>query len=206
MPANPIVIDEAPDLPNPKEPRPPSRADDTRHRIDELQRALRVERDKNKDLLRQKKRLIRQNRSLLDTQKRDGTREHWRQREIYEAERQDWLQQRESFDRLVREKKQAEARGCQLGNKLTTAEMTIRLLQDRQIPECPICQDAMCCGVIQCGHQFCVSCFDRWYREQGAKGATHSCPTCRASLHGPNGPIFIKMHGIRQNVIQSRAI
>lgn len=68
--------------------------------------------------------------------------------------------------------------------------------EDRQIPECPICRDAMCCGVTQCGHQFCVSCFDRWYREQGAKGAARSCPTCRASLLGLNGPIFIKMHGI----------
>lgn len=193
---NPIVIDEAPDLPSPKEPRPPSRADDTRHRIDELQRALQVEKDKNRDLLRQKKRLIRQNRSLPDAQERGETREHRRQREIYDAERQHWLQQTESFDRLVREKKQAEARGCQLSNKLATAEMTIRLLQDRQIPECPICRDAMCCGVTQCGHQFCVSCFDRWYREQGAKGAARSCPTCRASLLGLNGPIFIKMHGI----------
>lgn len=187
---NPIVVDDSE-----RDPGPSSRADDPQHDIDELQRALQVEQDKNKDLLRQKNKLARQNKNLLDAQEREETRERRRLRESHEAERQDWLQQKESFDLLIQEKEQAEALRRRLDSELATAETTIRLLQQRQVPECPICREAVCCGITQCGHQFCDSCFYLWYQEQGAKGATQTCPTCRAYLNNLNGDLFIKMHG-----------
>ena len=181
--------ERAPDLLDPQNAGRPSSA---RHQINELQHALQVEKDKNKEFLRRRKRLIRQNENLLAAQER----EHRRLREAHEAERQDRLQQKEIFDLLVREKEQAEALGRQLGNKLATAEKTIRLLQGRQVPVCPICRNALCRGVTQCGHQFCVSCFDRWYQEQGARGVAYSCPTCRASLTDLDGEFFIVIYGM----------
>lgn len=80
-------------------------------------------------------------------------------------------------------------------SKLATAETTIRLLEQRQVPECPICREAVCGGVTQCGHQFCKDCYDLWYQEQHAEGAAHSCPICRADLKNWNGKLFIKMRG-----------
>lgn len=200
LPVNPIMIEDcesAPDLLSPQDLGPLSRDDDPRHEIDELQRALQAEKDKNKDLLRQKNKLLRQNRNLFNAQEREETRERRHQREAYEAERQEWVQQRESFDLLDREKEQAEALGRQLGSELAIAETTIKLLQQRQVPECPICREAVCCGVTQCGHQFCDLCFDLWYQAQGKIGLGHSCPTCRARLDDRNGDLFIIMHGIR---------
>ena len=197
---NPIIIedhDRASDLLRPQDPSPPSKADDPQHKIDEVLRALQIEKDKNKDLLRQKNKLVRQNTKLLNAQEREETRERRNQREAHEAERQDWLQQRELFDVLVREKEQAEALGRQLSSELATAETTISLLQQRQVPECPICREAQCCGVTQCGHQFCKSCFDLWYLEQGAESVVHSCPICRTYLDDVNGESFIVMHGSR---------
>ena len=197
---NPIIIEDherASDLFRLQDLGPPRRADDPRHEIDEVLRALQIEKDKNKDLLRQKNKLVRQNTKLLNAQEREETRERRSQREAHEAERQDWLQQRELFDVLVREKEQAEALGRRLSSELATAETTISLLQQRQVPECPICREAQCCGVTQCGHQFCKSCFDLWYLEQGARGAASSCPTCRTYLNNVNGESFIVMHGTR---------
>lgn len=43
----------------------PSRANNARHQMDELQRALQIENNKDKYLLRQRKRLARQNKYLL---------------------------------------------------------------------------------------------------------------------------------------------
>ena len=84
-----------------------------------------------------------------------------------------------------------------VGSVLATAETTMRLLQQRPIPECPICREALCDGVTQCGHQFCCPCFDLWYQKQDAERAAHSCPICRTDLGKWNGKSFINIHGIR---------
>ena len=73
-------------------------------------------------------------------------------------------------------------------------EETPERQHERQVPECPICREAACCGVIKCGHQFCEPCFHLWYQEQGAKRVAHSCPTCRANLNNLTGKPFIKVH------------
>lgn len=87
---NPIIIedpDRASDLLRPQDPGPPSKADDPRHEVDEVLRALQIEKDKNKDLLRHKNKLVRQNTKLLKAQEREETRESRNQREAHEAER-----------------------------------------------------------------------------------------------------------------------
>lgn len=127
---NPTGIDDRErgrDLLGPQDPGSSSRADDDprheKHEIDELQRTLQVEKDKNKDLLWLGKKLVcRTDQESSRCTRGEETRERRRQPGAHEAKRQDWLQQRESFDLLIREKEQAKALGRQLGSELATAE------------------------------------------------------------------------------------
>lgn len=45
---------------------------------------------------------------------------------------------------------------------------------------CPICLDSPCDGRLACGHAFCFSCLDEWYRRQLTQQLY--CPYCKARI------------------------
>jgi len=60
------------------------------------------------------------------------------------------------------------------------------LLPRTQAPlefECGVCFEKICKGqpqqLLNCGHKFCGTCFDRWHAQSG----NTTCPSCRTPVH-----------------------
>ena len=102
--------------------------------------------------------------------------------QVEQDKNKDLLQERDTAVKLCKS----------LFHQREQAEKAISLLQQRQMPECPICRENVCCGVTQCGHQFCDTCFNLWCETEEV---AYSCPVCRAGLDDQNGKAFIRIYG-----------